>query len=274
MSNQKKNRLIPKEYDEVSLVDAGANQHAHTLIIKREEISKRPPPGEGGWTPTLQLKYQRKKPKKSKKNQTTNSIEQSRSRKKSRPKKRGTSQRARNWKEERHPREKSGEPDGGEFTTSSASSKKKYGKGGTTKAKLLRAKKVKPEKVVAPETKITHHVGGGSKAPAKNGKKKVSTSAREQVERLISAGKPMDLGDVSDEVWDLLKARGWTGRAGDNAERLYPPPENESDPEGAAERARKKGKINAPNDKITRMNVNKSSSAAKIRQLEKWMGVE
>ena len=112
------NRLTDMDYDEVSLVDAGANnddtEGAHVLLMKRDakitedEVVdfgthiRKARPADGG----------------------------SKSSGKSSKKKKGTSQRSQNWDESRHPRIKGG-PGGGEFSSTSAASKTKYGKGGT-----------------------------------------------------------------------------------------------------------------------------------------------
>jgi hypothetical protein len=140
MSNPvKKNRLTPKKYDEVSLVDAGANQDAHVLIYKRQsddvlELSKR--------TPQEGTKYRagRKVPKLKPKPLQSYFDAENKVGGKGLPhdkkKKRGTTKRAKNWKEDRHARDKDGEWD-----TTSSESKKKYGKNGTTKAKLKNAER-------------------------------------------------------------------------------------------------------------------------------------
>lgn len=98
MTIQKKYHLTPTRYDEVSLVDNGAAEDAMVLIMKRDvsKASSQKPPA---------------------KNQ----------------KKGGDTQRAQNWNEGRHARTPTG-VGGGEFSTTSSESKKKYGKGGTTKA--------------------------------------------------------------------------------------------------------------------------------------------
>lgn len=93
MSGVKKHRLRPIEYDEVSLVDSGAAQDAHVLILKRKTPC-------GSEVPS---------------NSTG--------------KKDGKSKRSKNWDEEKHPRKSDGTMD-----KTSAASKEKYGKGGTTAA--------------------------------------------------------------------------------------------------------------------------------------------
>jgi hypothetical protein len=117
-------RLTRMVYDEVSLVDAGAcaddREAADVVLFKRDssvsadeiiDISKTFT-AEGG-APGASSKKSSGKGKK----------------------KRGTSNRAAHWNESRHPRIKSG-AGGGEFSSSSAQSKVKYGKGGTAKDNL------------------------------------------------------------------------------------------------------------------------------------------
>jgi hypothetical protein len=110
MTVQKKYRLVPLEYDEVSLVDSGAAPDAHVVIFKRS--------GECG-----------------KPNSSTGAKETEESKK---------SKRAKNFKEGRHPRDEKGR-----MKQTSSDSKKKYGKGGTTKASLeadCRDKKKSPKR--------------------------------------------------------------------------------------------------------------------------------
>lgn len=116
---KKRHRLTKMVYDEISFVDRGANQHANVVIVKREapEPTSKPRERKAGWyaadrAPTESGSGKGKK-----------------------------SQRSMNWKEDKHPRKASGSPAGGEFDKTSAESKKKYGKGGTTKAKQDAAKK-------------------------------------------------------------------------------------------------------------------------------------
>ena len=45
-----------------------------------------------------------------------------------------------------------------------------------------------------------------------------------------ATGGPVEASSVSSARWDELKAQGWTGRAGDGAERLYPPEGSSSSP--------------------------------------------
>lgn len=138
----KRHRLTNMRYDEISFVDRGANQHANVMIVKREGVSKtsvdatgvhpgqkssggsKPPPRKAGWyaadrAPTESGSGKGKK-----------------------------SQRAQNWKTDKHPRKASGSPAGGEFDQTSDESKKKYGKGGTTAAKQKAASKTTGDKVV------------------------------------------------------------------------------------------------------------------------------
>jgi hypothetical protein len=107
-------RLSDMEYDEVSLVDAGANDDgdgygAQVMLMKRA-----PREDSGGTVSTRS---------------STASSPRTVKRKK------GTSTRADHWKDDRHPRNPKG-PGGGEFKSTSAESKKKYGKGGTAKDNL------------------------------------------------------------------------------------------------------------------------------------------
>lgn len=156
----KKQALFPIEYDEVSLVDNGASQEADVLIFKREISKYRVLPGG-------EATSQYSPPKKSvatapKKTSSTSTSTSTPSRPKKKAKKKaptrsqknpcatGTNStgakgkgkqtpRAKNWNPNKHPRKQNGQ-----MATTSAQSKAKNGKGGTTKAKLdakCRAKK-------------------------------------------------------------------------------------------------------------------------------------
>jgi hypothetical protein len=109
MTTLKKNRLFPLSYDEISLVDSGGGAAEDgsiapdVLIMKRNTIS-----------PDQVLKLDPCSPK------SSTGEEESKK-----------SKRGKNWKEERHPRDEKGR-----MKKSSADSKSKHGKGGTTKSKL------------------------------------------------------------------------------------------------------------------------------------------
>ena len=113
------NRLTGMLYDEVSVVDAGAcnddEEGAHVLLAKREE------PITDEEIADFSKAYSAA---------GSSTSTKTSSKKSSSSKKKGNTQRAANWDEARHPRIKSG-PGGGEFSSTSAASKKKYGKGGT-----------------------------------------------------------------------------------------------------------------------------------------------
>ncbi|MFE9742948.1 LysM peptidoglycan-binding domain-containing protein [Streptomyces sp. NPDC006477] len=131
-------------YDEVSLVDAGANQHAHVVIVKRQD--------DGPSAPA---------PKKSERK--ANWYASNREATVSGSGKGKKSQRAQNWDDGKHPRKPKGSPAGGEFDKTSEESKRKYGKGGTTKAKQTGTathKTVKGDTLWALAEK---HYGDGSK---------------------------------------------------------------------------------------------------------------
>ena len=126
---KKRHRLMNMRYDEISFVDRGANQHAHVMIVKRD-ISKQRPADSSGPTP-----------KSGGGERKAGWYAADRAPTQSGSGKGKQSQRAQNWKEDKHKRKASGSPSGGEFDKTSAESKKKYGKGGTTKAKQDAAKK-------------------------------------------------------------------------------------------------------------------------------------
>lgn len=148
---RKRHRLTKMVYDEVSLVDAGANQHAHVVIAKADRqrssgsssrgLGSMPSrkagyysaDGEANLAPKNITAAQRK---------TLEDAEVKR-RKGDRDKKRKESERAQNWQEERHKRKAAGSPAGGEFDTTSSESKRKYGRGGTTQEKLDRLERRK-----------------------------------------------------------------------------------------------------------------------------------
>jgi hypothetical protein len=130
----KKNSLFPLQYDEVSLVDSGANQHADILIMKRENpVTKIAVPD----TKKTDSKKKRK-PESDPCGDTTNST----GAKETDPSKKST--RAKNYKEDRHKRKEDGQ-----FSQTDKKSKEKYGKDGTTKAKQdaeCKSKGGKPKK--------------------------------------------------------------------------------------------------------------------------------
>lgn len=116
----KKNSLFPIAYDEISLVDEGAAGSAHVLIAKADTVERVPKKkklagggkvngSSGECSSCKELKE-------------TNSTGAKTGK---------SSNRAKNWKEERHPRDSKGK-----MKSSTADSKKAYGKKGTTKAKL------------------------------------------------------------------------------------------------------------------------------------------
>lgn len=103
MSKVKKHSLFPHAYDEVSLVDEGAAGSAHVLITKKAAKS-----GKG----------------RSMENPCTTDSNPSGA-------KDGKSKRSKNFEEKKHPRDSKGQ-----MKQTSSESKAKYGKDGTTKAKL------------------------------------------------------------------------------------------------------------------------------------------
>jgi len=124
LGKPKRNRLTNMVYDEISLVDKGANQHAHVVIIKRDDEAvnnanrkARANSSVGTMPKNRKADYYNSKTAKN------------------------PSARSSSWDDKKHPRKASGSPSGGEFDKTSAESKKKYGKGGTTKAKLDAKKK-------------------------------------------------------------------------------------------------------------------------------------
>ena len=106
----KKNALFPIAYDEISLVDSGGGAAEDGSIAPSVLIMKRancvPPSSTGAKTGD-------------------------------------SSNRAKNWKETRHPRKK------GQFAQTSSDSKSQYGKGGTTSAKQEAECRKKPSKTIA-----------------------------------------------------------------------------------------------------------------------------
>jgi len=124
LGKPKRNRLTNMVYDEISLVDKGANQHANVVIIKRD--------------PEAVAAANRK----ARANSSVGTMPKNRKANYYNSKKaKNPSARSSSWDEKKHPRKGSGSPSGGEFDKTSDESKKKYGKGGTTKAKLDAKKK-------------------------------------------------------------------------------------------------------------------------------------
>lgn len=133
---RKRHRLSKMRYDEVSLVDVGANQHAHVVIAKAGPYSAEPS-GDPIKPQGLSAKQR--------KTLEDDAVKQ---RQKARDKQRkerdkAESERGENWKEGRHKRRPAGSPAGGEFDTTSDESKRKYGRGGTTQEKLDRLERRK-----------------------------------------------------------------------------------------------------------------------------------
>jgi hypothetical protein len=146
----KKQALFPIAYDEISLVDSGGGAADDgsiapaVLIMKRESSSvqklnsrqtpptkpipprkPRKPKSSGGSVPQPKpLQISVKEPKKKNNPCDPKSSTGAKTGK--------SSQRAKNWQEGKHPRQQ-----GGKFGQTSQASKKKYGKGGTTKAKQV-----------------------------------------------------------------------------------------------------------------------------------------
>jgi LysM repeat protein len=118
LGKPKRNRLTNMVYDEISLVDKGANQHANVVIVKRHVVEKKEAKSDVGNMPKNRKAdyYNSKKAK-------------------------NPSARSSSWDEKKHPRKGAGSASGGEFDKTSQESKKKYGKGGTTKAKQDAANK-------------------------------------------------------------------------------------------------------------------------------------
>jgi len=113
----KKYRLKAMEYDEISLVDAGANQEAHVLLVKRDRKIGKRVLDSGSDSSGRTTSSNSSAPKKN-------------------PDEQSNTQRAQNWDDARHPRSPAGSPAGGEFSNTSAASKEKYGRGGTTGADI------------------------------------------------------------------------------------------------------------------------------------------
>lgn len=125
---KKRHRLINMQYDEVSLVDKGANQYAHVVIVKRDstDVSKMRPGGEGPPAKSSSKSPPRKADWYASNRAPGNADGSKR--------KKGTSERAQNWDGSKHPRVAAGSAGGGTFSQTSSASKAKYGKGGTTAA--------------------------------------------------------------------------------------------------------------------------------------------
>jgi hypothetical protein len=137
-----KNSLFPLAYDEISLVDSGAAQDADVLIYKA--FAPASALGPKGSALTAAPKGQKPPPKGAKpptmKNPCAKGTNATGAKK---GKGKGASTRAKNFNPSKHPRNAKGQ-----MAATSAASKKKNGKGGTTKAKLNAACKSKSVKKV------------------------------------------------------------------------------------------------------------------------------
>lgn len=138
---KKRHRLTKMVYDEVSLVDVGANQHAHVVIAKSDTLEKAE--RKAGWYSTENDGKALGSTSVSAKQRKILEDDKVKRDKAKRDKKRGESERAENWQEGRHKRKAAGSPAGGEFDTTSSESKRRYGRGGTTKEKLERLERRK-----------------------------------------------------------------------------------------------------------------------------------
>jgi hypothetical protein len=128
----KKHALFPIAYDEVSLVDEGAAGSANVVIIKRDgSVKKRLPVSEA--PPPPKVKTRKKTPKGKKKDFLSSS--RKRQWKLSREEGDKSGRGSDSW-EKKIKRAPKGSPAGGEFSETSSENKRKYGKNGTTKAKL------------------------------------------------------------------------------------------------------------------------------------------
>lgn len=135
---RKRHRLSKMTYDEVSLVDVGANQHAHVVLAKAYE----PYSAEPG--AAIKPQGLSAKQRKTLEDDAVKQAQAARDKKrKAADKAEKESQRAQNWEESRHKRKAAGSPAGGEFDTTSSESKQKYGRGGTTQEKLDRLERRK-----------------------------------------------------------------------------------------------------------------------------------
>lgn len=140
---KKRHRLTKMVYDEVSLVDVGANQHAHVVIAKADTTTVAKEQRKAGWYSSENDGKGLGSTSISAKQRKTLEDDKVKRDKAKRDKKRGETERAENWQEGRHARKPSGSPAGGEFDTTSDESKRKYGRGGTTKEKLERLERRK-----------------------------------------------------------------------------------------------------------------------------------
>lgn len=131
---KRRHRLTNMVYDEVSFVDAGANQHADVVLVKRagvEKLMHDPSPKTKSSAPkqTADWYHENKAPTDASGTKTD--------------------LRAQHWEESRHPRIVNGT-----WAETSGASKKKYGKGGTTKAKLTAAQRAAKKALAAKKKKL------------------------------------------------------------------------------------------------------------------------
>jgi hypothetical protein len=191
----KKQTLFPLAYDEISLVDAGGGAAEDdsiapsVLIAKRDgsRVRKLNPVGNNptrkkskqtpGTKPNLTTHVTSPSPSSSTSTKPLNSKKKKKvdpcNPKSSTGKKTGkSSKRAKTWAEGKHPRQTGSK--GGQFGTTSSASKKKYGKGGTTKAKQLAECKRRHGSPKPKSTKAPRYVPMNARARNAKGRKRSS----------------------------------------------------------------------------------------------------
>lgn len=238
---KKRHRLSGMVYDEVSLVDTGANQHAHVVIAKADTLVAKEQRKAGWYSSENDGKGLGSTNISAKQRKALEDDKVKRDKSK-RDKDRKESERAEKWKEERHKRAPAGSPAGGEFDETDSESKRKYGRGGTTKEKLERLERRKQrlldrdkrekeflaqEKVKAGDTlwaMAVQHYGDGTKwkvIAAANGitdPKKLQVGAVIKIPKLGSKGSKGSDSDSSESGSSGSSSRRSSRRRGSSSD--------------------------------------------------------
>lgn len=175
---KRRHRLTNMVYDEVSFVDAGANQHADVVLVKRAAGGPSKQKVSGGSQKVAGAASQTASWYSSTRTPTDASGTK-------------TDLRAQHWEQSRHPR-----IENGTWAETSASSKKKYGKGGTTG---------KTKKLTAAQKAAKAKLRAAKKALAA---KKRALAAKKRAEALKNkkVGYRLVMGPGGSKHWVKVKA--------------------------------------------------------------------
>ena len=219
----RKSYLIPKKYDEVSLVDIGAASDADILIMKRgiskdimgvgdlhvdvpislavpaDKKRKKKRKINGEWVIVKAQSSSQQKSSSGKSSSKSSSSKQS---------SQGNTQRAQNWNSSRHPRAAVGSAapnSGGTFTKTSSASKNEFGNNGTTLvSQMADAKAAGLANIASQPGK-----GGGKKSGGKGGgaAKKAAGAAKATQNKKIAAAKTAQRNSITAQRNKVTAAR-------------------------------------------------------------------